>query len=391
MNDLDLLRLVNGLQPAGWSMPGQYEPGMLPVVSSAPPGYRNVTPPGLSLVGQYEPGMVVRETDPQKIATTLSRLRTAVETAGGGGGSQWAGTVIGDTPGGAQSALLSLRSQNIQAEQEAARRADANRNAALDRQLRAQLESHANALRSTQLADQLLSSASARDIAAREQELRRILGIGDIEVKRAGLATRNQPTDNSLIEALLGVRPQLDEASSANDSAIGNLLAQIQTNARTAGRANNLLVDYGEDGLPQFKFLNPAAATSPEALYAAEDAAYTMPGRDLRSELNNLLAEQARLEAGRKTYANDWAMALKTRNDRQAMAVPAATEQALAQVLAALQAAGTTQRPANTLQSRAAQLLAERGNVVGPAASRRPPAPKAAKTWRLGVDGRLTR
>ena len=138
-------------------------------------------------------------------------------------------------------------------------------------------------------------------------------------------------------------------------------------------------------------------------LYAAEDATYTLPptpspvegdyervapGRDLRAELNNLLAEQARINAGRKTYESDWNTALKIRNDKRDAQIPAATEQALAQVLAALRAAG--QPPANTVQSRAQQLLAARGNVVG-AGTRRPPAPKAAKTWRLDVNGNVTR
>ncbi len=399
MNQLDILRAAlsrtASLPPTGWNMPGQYDPGMVAVRGNA-----SLAPTGWNMPGQYDPGM----------ASTLSALRQQVEAAGaggGGGGDPWAGAVIGDTPGGAQSALLNLRAQNIQIEQEAARRAEQARQAALDRQLRAKLEQDSADIRRTQLADNLLSSASSRDIAAREAELRRILGIGDLEVKRAGLTLRGQPADNSILETLLGVRPQLDEAAMANEAAIEKTIAQIQANARNTARANNLLVGFDRDGMPQFSFLNPSAVQSVAPLYAAEDAAYTLPptpspiegdyervapGRDLRAELNNLLAEQSRLNAGRKTYESDWNTALKIRNDKRDAQIPAATEQALAQVLAALRASG--QPPAaGTIQSRAQQLLAARGNVVGTPAtgSRRPPAPKAAKTWRLDVNGNVTR
>ena len=385
MNQLDILRAAlsrtASLPPTGWNMPGQYDPGMVAVRGNA-----SLAPTGWNMPGQYDPGM----------ASTLSALRQQVEAAGaggGGGGDPWAGAVIGDTPGGAQSALLNLRAQNIQIEQEAARRAEQARQAALDRQLRAKLEQDSADIRRTQLADNLLSSASSRDIAAREAELRRILGIGDLEVKKAGLTLRGQPADNSILEALLGVRPQLDEAAMANEAAIEKTIAQIQANARNTARTNNLLVGFDRDGMPQFSFLNPSAVTSTAPLYAAEDATYTLPpGRDLRAELNNLLAEQSRLNAGRKTYESDWNTALKIRNDKRDAQIPAATEQALAQVLAALRAAG--QPPANTVQSRAQQLLAARGNVIGAApgaSTRRPPAPKAAKTWRLDVNGNVTR
>ena len=61
-------------------------------------------------------------------------------------------------------------------------------------------------------------------------------------------------------------------------------------------------------------------------------------------------------------------------------------------MLAALRASGQTPA-AGTVQSRAQQLLATRGNVMGTPAtgSRRPPAPKAAKTWRLDANGNVTR
>jgi hypothetical protein len=361
-------------------MPGQYDPGMVPVRGNA-----SLPPTGWNMPGQYDPGM----------ASSISALRQAVEASGGGGGggggggNPWAGAVIGDTPGGAQSALLNLRAQNIQIEQEAARRAEAARQADLDRQLRSRLESDANRIRSTQLADQLLSSASARDIAAREMELRKILGIGDIEVKRASIGARNQPVDNSLLDALLPVRGEIDSAALGNEAAIEDLIAKIQGNARGAARANNLLVGFDRDGMPEFSFLNPAAAATPAPLYAAEDATYANGGVDLRSELNRLLGEQSRLAAGRKTYEDDLRMAMAVRKDRQDVAVPAATQQALDQVIEALRRAGSP-TPAATVGTRAQQLLAARGNVIG-ASTRRPPAPKATKGWRLDANGNVTR
>ena len=78
-----------------------------------------------------------------------------------------------------------------------------------------------------------------------------------------------------------------------------------------------------------------------------------------------------------------------TSKDRQDVAVPAATQQALDQVIEALRRAGLP-APAATVGTRAQQLLAARGNVIG-ASTRRPPAPKATKGWRLDANGNVTR
>lgn len=360
---------------------------------------RNINPVGRSYPGGgYDPGEAVVMTDPQQLATRLGALRQVVEQ----NQNPYNGIVIGDTPGGAQSALLNLRAQNIQIEQENARRAEAARQADLNRQLQLQIESARSRLNNTELMDRLLNSQADRALRQQQMQANTILGQGNILAKLAESAARSAPVDMTPINQLLGIGRQIDQQSAGVNNDINALLAQIQPRAEAAARANGLMVNYGEDGLPQFRFLNNADPSNATKYYAAMDSTYNIPATpipgdwenrtapiDLRTQYNNLLNRQMQLDQGARNYADDLKVALQTRNDRRSSGADAAVTDIYNRIAQALQ---SLNQPAQVapLQSAAAQLLAQRGNVVGSGTSYRRPTPPAPKRWVMN-NGAFTR
>lgn len=328
---------------------------------------KRVFVPGRAGIGSPDPGMIVPEDDPQKLASALATLRT--QTQGGARDNPFWGSVVGDTPGGAQSALLNLRAQNIQIEQEAARRAEAARQAELNRQLQREIQAQANQQRAAEFARATQQDTVAQQMKQAELELRRMLGLGELQTRADATGTRYRPADTRLIDALQPYGRQLAESESSNQAELANLMSLLQSNARNSGRERNLLVSFDRSGLPVYE--DPSQDVNVPNLYDAEDAAYrlpdtvatsaNLPSTDLRALLNKAWAQQEQLALGRKNFENDMKMAMAVRNDRQPIPPDAASQQVMSAVMQAL---ATPPQQQTSVQTAAQRLLAERGYLV---------------------------
>jgi len=331
--------------------------------------------------------MLARETDPQKLAKALDFLRSQVATDSAAR-NPYANIVIGDTPGGAQSALLNLRGQNIQIEQDAARRAEAARQFELQRRQAAQQAQINNAFQSLSLQRAFQNDAADRAAKQQEMELRRLLGIGNIEADIAKYTNARMPPDLSQLQELLPYGQRISAAEVENETALGKLLSELAANARKVATERDLLLKFNSEGSPSYGFLNPAnlpPGVGAKDLLAAEDAAWQVGNRDLRAELNKLLQEQTRLTAGRANYEDDLKLAKSLISQRtQVPEVPAELVNAL-KVLQQF----NPMAPAAPALTPAQQLLAR--SAPAASTSRRTEMPAPRKTvWTL-KNGKVTR